>query len=172
MTLTILICSIHFGSSGVLRIKSFASWWAPMAPTGRKIPVRRPATLLRGYYFRMCRAYTTTEGVTYDYKLYNDRHQLLKCQARGPRKLLSFNFSKRHGRPQRLDIHRVFAMSSERCNARQRNWSAGVHVHHCAHPRSKPWSNCRESNMIVLCQSDHEEWHRRHPGSPHSLQHR
>ena len=46
-----------------------------MVRTGRKIPVLKPAWLKRGFYFLKCCIYTTAEGHSYDYKLYNDRQQ-------------------------------------------------------------------------------------------------
>ena len=55
----------------------------------------------------------------YDYELYNARGQKLKLQARGHRKLLSYNFPVQTGGFKRLDAHRVFAMNDlAHCNVR------------------------------------------------------
>ena len=157
------VCSKAWLKSGIV-VCSLSALCFEMVKTGRKVFVRGPPVLKPGYYFVFCRAYTTEEGITYDYKLYSRWHKALKCQARGPRKMLSFNFACRGGAEKRLDIHRALAMSSDFCNGGELPWTSRAHVHHCAHPARKPWSNCREKNMRVLDRRDHIEHHRRRAG--------
>ena len=90
---------------------------APLSPqmvaVGRKIPVLKLSRLKRGYYFKSCRRYVTADGVAYDCELFNARHQKLKLQVRGPRKMLSFSFPLKRDRheQERLDVHRVLAVN-------------------------------------------------------------
>ena len=89
-----------------------------MAPTVCKIQVSKPACLKGGYYFQSCRAFRSAAGIRYDYNLYNKYGRKLKLQQRGWRKVLSFNFAVRRAAEKRIDVHRLFAMNSRRCNTR------------------------------------------------------
>jgi len=140
-----------------------------MAPTVRKIQVLKPACLKGGYYFQSCRAFRSAAGIRYDYNLYNKYGRKLKLQQRGWRKVLSFNFAVRRAAEKRIDVHRLFAMNSRRCNTRWIRWNSRAHVHHHPRPRRRPWSDCRAQNMIVLLEADHAEWHRGHPDVPNCL---
>ena len=80
-----------------------------------KIYIKKLAWLARsGAYFKSCARYSTDQGIRYNYKLYNKEGQQVKCQATGPRKLLSFNFPTKgfDGKRHRLDIHQLWAFSS------------------------------------------------------------
>jgi len=56
---------------------------ACMASRGETILVLKPACMKRGYYFKSCRPYRS-EGVQYDYRLYNCFGKGLALQKRGP----------------------------------------------------------------------------------------
>ena len=131
-----------------------------------KIYIKKPAWLARsGAYFKSCARYRTEQGIRYNYKLYNKEGQQVKCQATGPRKLLSFNFPTKgpDGKRHRFDIHRLWAFNSPVLNpGLGRNWSKYTEVHHKPHPRGCPWSNCTTGNLELLSRAEHREWHR-HP---------
>jgi len=85
----------------------------------------------KGYFFKTCRVHRNAAGIQYDYKLYNKFGREVKLQERGWRKTLSFNFSLNGGGQERLDIHRVFAMSDrQKCNRHWKNW--------CQEPVARP----------------------------------
>ena len=137
-----------------------------MAPRPKKVYITRPIRLKRGYYFQTCRRYQSGEGIFYDYELYNPRGQKLVAQARGWRKVLSYNFPLAAGGLQRLDLHRVFGFNSPLCNVRRLSWSIARHVHHHPFPRRRPWSNCTARNLLVMSLASHTAWHRAHPDVP------
>ncbi len=62
-----------------------------MAPGGEKIPVLKPSSIKRGYYFRTFWVYECPSGVKYDYRLYNKYGRELKLQTHGWRETSSFN---------------------------------------------------------------------------------
>ena len=126
----------------------------------------------------------------YEYVLYNEFHRKVKLQARGPRKLLSFNFSLAGGGQTRLDLHKVFAYNcTSYCNAlfllksplapaqaraqegtgarvcyvRRLPWHDESHSHHHPFPKRQPWTNCTKQNLLVMSRAAHERWHRLNP---------
>ena len=152
----------QFGSSATCPCSCLVA----MVASGRRIPVTKPARVRPGYYFKTCRPYRSAGEILYDYCLFAPSGKKLKLQLRGRRGYLSYNFLLRAGGQERLDVHRLFAMNSPRCNLRMAAWSVGRHVHHHPFPARRPWSNCCERNMLVLSRGEHEAWHRRHPAVP------
>ena len=137
-----------------------------MPPVGARTPILKPWRLKRGFYFLKCRRYQSSSGIFYDYCLMGPDGKRRKLQLRGPRKALSYNFPKRAGGAERLDVHRVFAFNDKRCNGRGLPWSQSRHVHHHPKPRRRPWSNCCAANLVVLSARDHKRWHQQHPDVP------
>ena len=140
-----------------------------MPKAGQTVKVSKPACLKQGYRFRTCKEYRSPSGILYDYVLCNSRGKQLKLQERGVRKYLSYNFTLKSGAQMRLDVHRVFAFSSEWCNFRNHSFKAEVHVHHNGKPKKKPWSNCTARNMTVITKATHEKWHRKHADVAHNM---
>jgi len=138
-----------------------------MAPSGTKTVIAKPACLKRGYFFKSCRRYQSEADIFYDYVLVGPDGKTKRLQARGRRQMLSYNFPLRGGGYKRLDVHRVFAFNSARCNTRRLRWAQRAHVHHHPFPKRRPRSNCCAANMHVMTQGAHEEWHRRRPDVPH-----
>ena len=126
-----------------------------------KLPVRKPGCLARGYYFSLVRPWTTAEGISYNYLLFNRHGRQLELHPRGRRSLLAVSLPKKTGGTKLVMVHRLFAFNSGRgrCNPANLCWSWRHHVHHKPHPRHCPWKNCKWQNMAVVTEAQHRRWH-------------
>ena len=126
-----------------------------------KLVVSKPRCLARGYYFLSVRSWTTADGITYNYLLYNRHGRHMKCHPRGMRKLLAVSLPQSTGGTKLIMVHRLLAFNSGRgrCNPANLCWSDGHHVHHEPHPAYCPWSNCKWQNMVVATEAQHRSWH-------------
>lgn len=130
-----------------------------------RVDIVTPAWLKdRGYYLWLCRPYQKN-GVAYDYRLVKAGFGEVICSPAGSRGMLAYCFPA-HFYPGRarypVPLHRLVAFNDPPINpGHQRRYRTDIVVHHEPHPRWRPWKNSRRSNMTLMTQAEHEEWHRR-----------
>ena len=132
-----------------------------------RVDIVKPAWLRdRGYYLWTCREYVEdVHDIVYDYRLVKSGYGEVTCSPAGRRGMLAYSFPT-HFYPGRarypIPLHRLMAFNDPTINpGHQRNYRADIVVHHEPHPRWRPWKNSRRSNMKLMTQAEHEEWHRR-----------
>ena len=139
----------------------------PQSPPMPRVDIVKPAWLRdRGYYLWTCREYVEdVHDIVYDYRLVKSGYGEVTCSPAGRRGMLAYSFPA-HFYPGRarypIPLHRLMAFNDPTINpGHQRNYRADIVVHHEPHPRWRPWKNSRRSNMKLMTQAEHEEWHRR-----------